>query len=154
MHPHLQVFEYTVQEGDRDEDGIGIPATALILNGGTIALAADNTIDADLTHAAANGACGRPTRRVPVSVGGPDGDGLCRAVGRRGSRPLEAELREHAGIRSMSGPEAAAPSLRYAPGPHLRRAGHADRLATGIATVSRQFPLAGSRDSPLPDRGR
>ncbi len=42
-------FEYTVQEGDRDEDGISIPANALSLNGGTIK-AADGTTDADLTH--------------------------------------------------------------------------------------------------------
>ena len=57
----LYRFEYTVQEGDRDEDGISIPANALILNGGAIALAADSTIDADLTHAAANP---DPTRKV------------------------------------------------------------------------------------------
>ena len=44
-------FSYVVQEGDRDEDGIGIPANALILNGGSIT-AADGTTDADLTHAA------------------------------------------------------------------------------------------------------
>ena len=42
-------FEYTVQEGDRDEDGISIPANALTLNGGTIK-AADGSTDADLTH--------------------------------------------------------------------------------------------------------
>ena len=40
-----------VQEGDRDEDGISIPANALTLNGGTIT-AADGATDADLTHAA------------------------------------------------------------------------------------------------------
>ncbi len=44
-------FEYTVQEGDHDEDGISIPANALLLNGGTIT-AADGTADADLTHEA------------------------------------------------------------------------------------------------------
>ena len=44
-------FSYVVQEGDRDEDGIGIPANALALNGGTIT-AADGATDADLTHAA------------------------------------------------------------------------------------------------------
>ena len=43
-------FSYTVQAGDRDEDGISIPANALLLNGGTIK-AADGTTDADLTHA-------------------------------------------------------------------------------------------------------
>ena len=45
-------FSYAVQEDDRDEDGIGIPANSLLLNGGTIKLAADSTTDADLTHAA------------------------------------------------------------------------------------------------------
>ena len=44
-------FSYVVQEGDRDEDGISIPANALILNGGSIT-AADGTTDAALTHAA------------------------------------------------------------------------------------------------------
>ena len=44
-------FDYTVQAGDRDEDGISIPANALALNGGSIT-AADGTTDADLTHAA------------------------------------------------------------------------------------------------------
>ena len=42
-------FEYTVQREDRDEDGISIPANALILNGGTIK-SADGTTEADLTH--------------------------------------------------------------------------------------------------------
>ena len=44
-------FSYVVQEDDRDEDGISIPANALVLNGGTIT-AADGTTDADLAHAA------------------------------------------------------------------------------------------------------
>ena len=44
-------FSYTVQEGDRDEDGIGIRNNALALNGGTIK-SADGTADAVLTHAA------------------------------------------------------------------------------------------------------
>ena len=44
-------FSYTVQEGDRDEDGISIPANALVLSGGTIT-APDGTTPADLTHAA------------------------------------------------------------------------------------------------------
>ena len=46
---HSLRFQYTVQEGDRDDDGISIPANALILNGGTIT-AADGTTNADLTH--------------------------------------------------------------------------------------------------------
>ena len=45
-------FSYAVQEDDRDDDGIGIQANSLLLNGGTIKLAVDSTIDADLTHAA------------------------------------------------------------------------------------------------------
>ena len=44
-------FSYTVQEGDRDEDGISIPANSLVLSGGTIT-APDGTTPADLTHAA------------------------------------------------------------------------------------------------------
>ena len=44
-------FSYVVQEGDRDEDGISIPANALVLNGGTIT-AAEGLTDADLMHAA------------------------------------------------------------------------------------------------------
>ena len=45
-------FSYAVQEDDRDEDGIGIQANSLLLNDGTITLAVDSTIDADLRHAA------------------------------------------------------------------------------------------------------
>ncbi len=44
-------FSYTVQAGDRDKDGISIPANALVLNGGTITTT-DGTTDADLTHEA------------------------------------------------------------------------------------------------------
>ena len=44
-------FSYAVQEGDRDEDGIGIPANALATGGGTIT-DAEGAADADLTHAA------------------------------------------------------------------------------------------------------
>ena len=46
---HSLFFYYTVQEVDRDEDGIAIGANALLLNGATIRTA-DGTIDADLTH--------------------------------------------------------------------------------------------------------
>ena len=42
-------FSYTVQEEDRDEDGVSISANALLLNGGTITVD-DGTTDADLTH--------------------------------------------------------------------------------------------------------
>ena len=54
---------YTVQEDDRDEDGISIPANALILNGGAIT-AADGTTDADLGHEAV---AADPTRKVSGS---------------------------------------------------------------------------------------
>ena len=48
---HSLYFDYTVQDADRDEDGIAIAANALLLNGGTIR-SADGTTDADLTHEA------------------------------------------------------------------------------------------------------
>ena len=44
-------FSYTVQEGDSDQDGIGIPANGLTTGGGAIR-AADGAVDADLTLAA------------------------------------------------------------------------------------------------------
>jgi len=44
-------FEYLVQAADRDADGIGIAANALVLGGGTIQ-AADSAVDAVLAHAA------------------------------------------------------------------------------------------------------
>ena len=44
-------FSYAVQENDRDEDGIGIPANGLTTGGGTIT-AVDGAADADLRHAA------------------------------------------------------------------------------------------------------
>ena len=42
-------FSYVVQEADRDDDGISLPANALALNGGTVT-AADGSTEADLTH--------------------------------------------------------------------------------------------------------
>ena len=45
-------FCYTVQQEDRDSDGISIPANALSLNGGSITLAGDAETDADLIHGA------------------------------------------------------------------------------------------------------
>ncbi len=53
-------FDYRVQAADRDEDGISIPANAMILNGGTIT-AADGTTDADVTHDAV---AADPARKV------------------------------------------------------------------------------------------
>ena len=58
-------FDYRVQATDRDEDGVGIPANALALNGGTIKHAADGTTDADLTHDAVPA---DPTRKVDGSL--------------------------------------------------------------------------------------
>ena len=58
-------FSYAVQEGDLDEDGIGIAANALALNGGTIQHAADRTTDADTTHYAV---AADPARRVNGSL--------------------------------------------------------------------------------------
>ena len=43
----VMFFSYTVQDDDLDADGIGIPANAIDLNGGTIRAVG---IDADLTH--------------------------------------------------------------------------------------------------------
>ena len=62
-------FEYTVQEGDNDEDGIGIAANAVVLNGGTIT-AVDGTTDADLRHDAVAAERGR---KVNGSVVTPPG---------------------------------------------------------------------------------
>ena len=44
------VFTYTVQAGDKDDDGIWLPADYLELQSGTIRDAADNTVDATLTY--------------------------------------------------------------------------------------------------------
>ena len=57
-------FDYRVQATDRDEDGVGIPANALNLNGGTIKHVGDGTTDADLTHGAVPA---DPTRKVDGS---------------------------------------------------------------------------------------
>ncbi len=50
-HSQYLFFDYPVQAADQDSDGIGIPANALSLNGGTIKSAAEDATDADLTHA-------------------------------------------------------------------------------------------------------
>jgi hypothetical protein len=57
-------FDYLVQATDRDEDGVSIPANALVLNGGTIKHAGDGSTDADLTQDAAPD---DPTRKVDGS---------------------------------------------------------------------------------------
>ena len=43
-------FRYTVQAADLDTDGVGIPANAIALNGGTIKAVADGSTDAVLGH--------------------------------------------------------------------------------------------------------
>ena len=45
------VFTYTVQAGDRDDDGIWLAGNLLQLQSGTISAAADTTVDATLTYA-------------------------------------------------------------------------------------------------------
>ena len=60
-------FAYTVQATDRDEDGISIPADALILNGGAIT-AADGTTEAHLGHDAV---AADPGRKVNGSRSAP-----------------------------------------------------------------------------------
>ena len=53
MDPESSIrFCYTVRPEDRDDDGYGIPANALSLNGGAIALAGAAETDAVLTHGA------------------------------------------------------------------------------------------------------
>ena len=67
---HSLYFSYTVQEEDRDEDGISIAANALVLNGGTIRTA-DGTTDADLVHEAVAAERGRKvdgSRVTPPAV--------------------------------------------------------------------------------------
>ena len=75
-------FSYTVQEEDRDEDGVSIAANALLLNGGTIK--SGGTIGADLTHGAVaptpparwTAAASRRERPQPHAL---QGDGSCNA---------------------------------------------------------------------------
>ena len=67
-HSHAALyFSYTVQEADRDEDGINIAANALALDGGTIK-GPDGTTDADLTHDAV---AAEVTRKVDGSLVSP-----------------------------------------------------------------------------------
>ena len=61
-------FAYTVQGGDSDTDGVGIPANGLELNGATIR--DEDSTDADLVHAAVAGGASRkvdggPANRAP-----------------------------------------------------------------------------------------
>ncbi|MDE2732240.1 MAG: hypothetical protein OXI38_12685, partial [Bacteroidota bacterium] len=45
------IFAYTIQAGDLDADGVSIPANALMVNGGSIHLEWDSSINAVLDHA-------------------------------------------------------------------------------------------------------
>ena len=56
-------FEYVVQPSDIDDDGVSVPASALILNGGSIR-ASDDGSDVDLSH---DGVADDPTRKVDGS---------------------------------------------------------------------------------------
>ena len=47
-------FDYTVQPGDLDADGISIPANSLLLNGGSLTLEGSPGTAADLSHSAVN----------------------------------------------------------------------------------------------------
>ncbi len=62
-----QSFRYTVQPVDRDEDGVGVPADGLRVNGGAIRLV-DGVTDAVLGHAAVSD---DPSRKVWGLDGGP-----------------------------------------------------------------------------------
>ena len=61
-HAHRHVdFEYTVQTSDRDDDGAGIAANAVELNGGRILAAADSATAVGIAHGAV---AGDTTRKV------------------------------------------------------------------------------------------
>ena len=103
-------FDYTVQEGDRDEDGISIAANALVLNGGTIK-ATDGATDADLRHAAV--AAGRgskvngrlatpPTVRDVAFVSSPARDGTYEF-----GETIEVEVEFDKGVTATGSPQVA-----------------------------------------------
>ena len=81
-------FSYTVQDDDLDADGIGIPANAISLNGGTIRAVG---IDADLTHEAVaadsarkvDGSATSAPRLTGLSVGNAPQDGATFQLGER-----------------------------------------------------------------------
>ena len=76
-------FVYTVRVGDRDADGIGIPANALRLNGGTIRDGAGN--DADLRSSEV-----QPSAQHAVDPGVRLGCKQPRPVAARGAAPAAA----------------------------------------------------------------
>ncbi len=92
-------FEYRVQAGDRDADGLGIPADALDPAGGAITHIHSSTTAAELTHAAVPDALGHridgsPPPTPPGPGGGGGGGGgrnrAPEAVGTLADRRLEA----------------------------------------------------------------
>ena len=50
---HAVVFQYKVQRGLKDPDGVSVPRGALDLNGGTLKAASDNVTNANLDHGGA-----------------------------------------------------------------------------------------------------
>ena len=60
-------FDYVVQPGDLDTDGIGVPANALSLDGGSMTFAAAPDVAADLSHAALDRDPARPVDGRPAA---------------------------------------------------------------------------------------
>lgn len=58
-------FTYVVQADDRDADGLGVPASALSLDGGSITLASDSSVEVDVDHDAI---ADDPSRKVDGAV--------------------------------------------------------------------------------------
>ena len=74
-------FSYTVQAGDADDDGVGVAANALTLNGATVKAKIDSTTDADISHGRFDGG---PSRKVDGHrFRPPDGSRLDGVVGNR-----------------------------------------------------------------------
>ncbi len=85
---YTQYFEYMVGTGDRDTDGISVPANALRLgDGGVIVAAVDRSVEAVLTHA---GLAPDPSRKVD---GGPSSAPKVGSISFRGY-PLQGETYE------------------------------------------------------------
>ena len=79
-------FAYTVKASDLDDDGIGIPADPLSLNGGAITVPGDADTAVTLTHA---GISVRPSKQVAAGTSGrghPTAEGGRRWVDSSGRR--------------------------------------------------------------------
>jgi len=68
------IFEYTIQAGDNDSNGIGIPSNALESNGGSLADAAGNAADLDHGPVPSNGSFVVDTTAPTLSSSTPDDD--------------------------------------------------------------------------------